>query len=292
MIKSMTGYGKAHVENERLEASVEIKTLNSKYIDVSLRLPRLFSDREIEVRQFISEKLQRGKVSVVVDFRGKDELSGKPSVNEDLLTAYYRIYQKVATRLEDRGEELFRLAVQSPDVLQPSVQENADEKIWQQLRDVIAEAIEQCEQFRVQEGAALLSDFTACIDEIHAQLAQIKKLIPQRDQRIRERLRTQIDESIAKDKVDENRFEQELIYYIEKLDINEEIVRLSNHLAYFGEVLDKQDAPGKKLGFISQEIGREINTIGSKANDADVQRCVVNMKEELEKIKEQVLNVV
>ncbi len=287
----MTGYGKAQFENAQFEVGVEIKALNSKYIDTNLRLPRVFGDREIEIRQMISERMQRGKISVLIDFKEKGELSGKPPVNSELLMAYYRTYQQIAQELGDQGNELFRLAVQSPDVLQPNMQENADENTWLELRKVIEEAIASCEQFRIQEGEALRKDFTNSISSIGEQLEQVKSLIPQRDEHMREKLKTQVEESIAKDKIDQNRFEQELIYYIEKLDINEEIVRLSNHLNYFTEVLN-QDAPGKKLGFISQEIGREINTIGSKANDAGIQRCVVSMKEELEKIKEQVLNVI
>lgn len=287
----MTGYGKANRESSRFDITVEVKTLNSKFLDVGLKLPRIFGDREIEVRQLISEKLQRGKVSLMVDFKGKDRMGGEPSVNQELLKAYYYIYRDTARELQASEQDLFRLAVQSPDVLQPIAQENADHELWKEVRSVIEEALGQCDQFRIQEGEALRKDFSLCSAHIKSALEEVKKQAPVRDQRLRQKLQTQLEESFAKDIVDQNRFEQELIYYIEKLDVNEEIVRLTNHLHYFEEVLTSTDAPGKKLGFISQEMGREINTIGSKANDATIQRSVIGMKEELEKVKEQVLNV-
>lgn len=291
MIKSMTGYGRAQRETPLFEVTVEVKTLNSKYLDAGMKLPRLFGEREIEVRQILSEKLQRGKVSLSIDFREKGKLGGEPSVNQELLKAYYQIYQQLADQLQAPKQDLFRLAAQSPDVLQPVVQESADNEVWNEVRSVLEEALENCEQFRIQEGQALKKDFEGCSESIRTALQEIKKQVPARDQRMREKLRAQVDDNFSKE-VDENRFEQELIYYLEKLDINEEIVRLTNHLEYFYEVLGQQDVHGKKLGFISQEIGREINTIGSKANDSTIQRFVVGMKEDLEKIKEQVLNVI
>lgn len=291
MIKSMTGYGKANRESSLFDITVEVKTLNSKFLDIGHKLPRIFGNREIEVRQLVSEKLQRGKVSLMVDFKGKDQMGGQPSVNQELLKAYYYLYQETARELRASEQDLFRLAVQSPDVLQPIVQENADHELWEAVKSVIEEALVQCDQFRIQEGEALMKDFASCSANIRSALEEVKKQAPVRDQRLRQKLQTQIEESFAKDIVDQNRFEQELIYYIEKLDVNEEIVRLTNHLNYFEEVLKSPDVHGKKLGFISQEMGREINTIGSKANDAAIQRSVIGMKEELEKIKEQVLNV-
>lgn len=290
MIKSMTGYGRAHQETSLFEVTAEVKTLNSKYLDAGIKLPRLFGDREIEVRQLLSEVIQRGKVSLTIDFQGKGQLGGEPAVNRELLKAYYQIFKKVAEEVNDPNPELFRLAVQAPDVLLPTVQENADAETWQAVRAVIKEALHTCNKFRIQEGEALKRDFVRAVKNIQTALGEVKKQVPARDQRLRDKLRTQLDESFGKD-VDENRFEQELIYYLEKLDVNEEIVRLTNHLEYFSEVLDQQNVHGKKLGFIAQEIGREINTIGSKANDALIQRHVVGMKEDLEKIKEQVLNV-
>ncbi len=286
----MTGYGRAQQENTQFDVTAEIKTLNSKYLDPGIRLPRIFGDREIEVRQLLAEKIQRGKVSLSVDFRGKGELGGEPAVNQDLFKAYYHIYQKLAGEVKAPDHDLFCLAAQSPDVLLPVVQENADSETWSKVRAVIEQALQICDQFRIQEGEALKKDFVHTSENIKSSLDKIKERVPERDQRLREKLKSQVKESFGKE-IDENRFEQELIYYLEKLDINEEIVRLTNHLEYFSEVLDQTDVHGKKLGFISQEIGREINTIGSKANDALIQRHVVSMKEDLEKIKEQVLNV-
>ncbi|MDF9801065.1 uncharacterized protein (TIGR00255 family) [Catalinimonas alkaloidigena] len=291
MIKSMTGYGKAYQESSLFDITVEVKTLNSKYLDVNLKLPRLFGDREIEVRQLVSEKLQRGKVSLLIDFRGKGQMGGDPAVNQELLKAYYYLYKETANELQASEQDLFRLAVQSPDVLLPIVQENTNEEIWKAVKSVLEEALTQCDQFREQEGDALMKDFALCSANIKAALEEVKKQAPIRDHRLRQKLQTQLEESFAKDIIDQNRFEQELIYYIEKLDVNEEIVRLTNHLSYFEKVLSSVDVHGKKLGFISQEMGREINTIGSKANDSTIQHSVVGMKEELEKIKEQVLNV-
>lgn len=290
MIKSMTGYGRAQQETSKFDVTVEIKTLNSKYLDANIKLPRLFGDREIEVRQLLSEKIQRGKVSLSIDFRGKGELGGEPAVNEDLLKAYYQIYKRMAGEINAAEHDLFRLAVQSPDVLLPIAQENADSETWNQVLKVIEQSLDTCDQFRIQEGEALKRDFVKASENINSALEQIKERIPERDQRLRQKLKSQVEESFSKE-IDENRFEQELIYYLEKLDVNEEIVRLTNHLEYFAEVLNQQNVHGKKLGFISQEIGREINTIGSKANDAHIQRFVVSMKEDLEKIKEQVLNI-
>jgi len=286
----MTGYGRAHQETSLFDVTAEVKTLNSKYLDASIKLPRLFGDKEIEVRQLLSELIQRGKVLLTIDFQGKGQLSGEPSVNQDLLKAYYHIYKKLAEEVKDPAPDLFRLAAQSPDVLLPIAQDNTDEDTWQAVRKVIEEALRSCDQFRVQEGDALRQDFLRAIQNIQAALAEIKTQVPARDQRLRDKLKAQVDENFGKE-TDENRFEQELIYYLEKLDVNEEIVRLTNHLEYFLEVLNQKSVHGKKLGFISQEIGREINTIGSKANDAQIQRLVVNMKEDLEKIKEQTLNV-
>lgn len=290
MIKSMTGYGRSHQETSLFDITAEVKTLNSKYLDAGIKLPRLFGDREIEVRQLLSEVIQRGKVSLTIDFQGKSQLSGEPAVNQDLLKAYYHIYKKIAEEVKDTNPDLFRLAVQSPEVLLPTVQNTADAETWNAVRKVIEEALQTCDQFRIQEGEALKRDFVQSIENIQTALEAVKQYLPGRDQRLRDKLKNQLDENFGKD-VDENRFEQELIYYLEKLDINEEIVRLTNHLEYFTEVLEQANVHGKKLGFISQEIGREINTIGSKANDAQIQRHVVGMKEDLEKIKEQALNV-
>lgn len=290
MIKSMTGYGKAQLESNLYEAAAEVKALNSKFLDTSLKLPRIFSDREIEVRGLLAEKAKRGKVSLTVEFTGNANIQMEPAINKEIFKAYYRVYQSLKEDLQDTSTDIFRLAAQAPDVIQSNVQETLDESVWQEIKQMIIEALDRCDVFRQQEGAALAQDLANCINSIHVWLEKVKEQVPERDVKMREKLASQFEE-LKVEVIDKNRFEQELIYYIEKLDINEEMVRLANHLQYFMEVLKEPESNGKKLGFISQEIGREINTIGSKANDATIQRYVVGMKEELEKIKEQVLNI-
>lgn len=290
MIKSMTGYGKAQLENNLYEAAAEVKALNSKFLDTSVKLPRVFGDREIEVRGLLAEKVKRGKVSLTIEFLGNANIQMEPAINKDIFKAYYQAYKTLKDELQDTSSDIFRLAAQAPDVIQNNVQETLDESVWQEVKQMIIVALDRCDVFRQQEGAALEKDLTNCIDSIQVWLDKVKEQIPERDERMRERLKSQFEE-LESEVIDKNRFEQELIYYIEKLDINEEIVRLTNHLQYFMEVLREPESNGKKLGFISQEIGREINTIGSKANHATIQHYVVGMKEELEKIKEQISNI-
>ena len=291
MIQSMTGYGKAQAENESYSIQVELKTLNSKYLDATVKLPRVLSSKEIEVRTLLSEALQRGKVVLVVNFAGKDDLTSSPGINKALLKSYYRAYREAADELQEAPSDLFRIAALSPDVVQATTREEVDEQVWKAVKNVVREAIERCNEFRRQEGNALQKDMENCINHIKSALSDVKEHIPARDAHVRERLSEQLNQQTVKELIDQNRFEQEMIYYLEKLDINEEIIRLSNHLDYFLDILRQSASQGKKLGFISQEIGREINTIGSKANDATIQRYVVGMKEELEKIKEQTLNI-
>ena len=287
----MTGYGKSTTENESFSLQVELKTLNSKYLDATVKLPRILSSKEIEVRNLLSETLRRGKVLLVVDFVSKDNSTGSPSVNKALLKTYYQTYREVAEELNDVPNDLFQIAAQSPEVVQIRAQDEPDEGLWQEANRAVREAIERCNGFRQQEGEALQKDMEHCIASIKSALDEVRKHIPARDARVRERLHDQLNQQTVKELIDENRFEQEMIYYLEKLDVNEEIIRLSNHLDYFLDIIRQPTSQGKKLGFISQEIGREINTIGSKANDATIQRHVVTMKEALEKIKEQALNV-
>lgn len=286
----MTGYGKAQQESSTYDASAEIKTLNSKFLDVSIKLPRIFADKEIEVRSLLTEKIKRGKVSLTVDFTGRSDQSTGTVLNKDIFKTYYRAYQDLQEELNNTTSDIFKLAAQAPDVIQTGNQQAIDEAVWKEIKQMITKALDNCNQFRLQEGAALEKDLKHCILSIKSWMEKVTEQVPQRDDKMKEKLKSQFEE-MENELVDKNRFEQELIYYIEKLDINEEIVRLGNHLDYFVEVLQAPESNGKKLGFISQEIGREINTIGSKANDAIIQHQVVNMKEELEKIKEQTLNV-
>lgn len=292
MIKSMTGFGQAVYDNDSAQLSIEVKSLNSKFFDLTLRVPKAFADRELELRNIISEKLERGKVSVNMEFvrTGDDEV--RQSYNSSLFKSYFRELRSLA---DDVGvsamDTIFGLALASPDVIQLRLRDEVSEGEWQWIRNAFLEVIAKCDAFRVQEGKSLYTMLVGCCTKIHESLTQIETLDPARVARIRERLRGNTASYLTDNGFDANRLEQEILYYIEKLDINEEKVRLKTHLDYFTETLDAPQSSGKKLSFISQEIGREINTIGSKANDAAIQKHVVGMKEELEKIKEQLNNV-
>jgi uncharacterized protein (TIGR00255 family) len=291
MIKSMTGYGLASIETENFTASVEIKTLNSKFLDLTLRSPRQFSDKELEIRNLVSLGLERGKVHLAIDFIDKKGEELPVVINEQLFTAFYQKYKHLAEQVGDTTGELFKLSIQSPNVMVSNVERKSDGGDWEHVKSIIQKAIENCNQFRADEGLVLLGKFTENIANIREGLERIKEIDPVRKERVRSRISNNFKDWLEENSFDQNRFEQELIYYFEKIDITEEIVRLSTHLDYFMKNLNEGDFQGKKLGFISQEIGREINTIGSKANDAHMQKDVVLMKDELEKIKEQLLNI-
>ncbi len=289
MLRSMTGFGTANFENERLRVSVEVKTLNSKFLDANVRLPRSFSDKEIEVRNLLTDQLVRGKAYFGLEVAEVGSEEPKAKINKSLVDAYYKDLLAVAP-IGTNPADLFKFALEMPGTVE-SVGDNKDalEEDWALIKKVAKEALEACNAFRQKEGDVLEQKLLEYISNIENNLSQIIEEDARRVEAVRERIRTKIDE--LKVDVDENRFEQELVYYIEKLDIAEEKVRLKNHLDHFREEVASKKDSGKKLGFISQEIGREINTIGSKANDAVLQRLVVGMKEELEKIKEQALNI-
>lgn len=292
MLKSMTGYGRTKGSVKGYQADVEVRTLNSKFLDVQLKLPRSFQSKELEVRSELSEVLKRGKVSLSIDLI-QDADTESDQVNHDLFKRYYKEYTKLADEVGADHSDLFRLALYSPDVMSSSsLDEEAIDTQWKELLPLLKEALVACDSFRQQEGASIEKELTSYIDKIAGFLDEVVKHDPDRVTVIRERIEKHQQEIESSDEFDKNRFEQEMIYYIEKLDISEEIVRLTNHLVYFREVMAEDDSQGKKLGFISQEIGREINTIGSKANYAPVQKLVVGMKDELEKIKEQLLNII
>jgi uncharacterized protein (TIGR00255 family) len=290
MIKSMTGYGNVSLDDGRLQVQVELKSLNSKFFDLNIRLPKSLSEKELEIRALLNEKLERGKVSLSIDVQRNAEGELKQTYNEALFLQYYAQLKKLADRAMASYENLFQLALTSPDVIQSKLTEGASEEDWQPVRRAIDEAITKCDTFRAAEGKALEKYFTEYCTSIRKSLNQIEQLDTRRIDKIREKLKGSI-ESLLGEAYDVNRLEQEIIYYVEKLDIHEERVRLNAHLDYFLQVLNEKQSSGKKLGFIAQEMGREINTIGSKANDAEIQRHVVAMKEELEKIKEQLNNV-
>lgn len=289
----MTGYGLAKGQHEGLNITVEIRTLNSKFLDAQVRLPRNFQDKELDVRNLLNKQLVRGKVSVNVELVNESAGLNGSVINQDLFKAYFEEFEQLAEELKADKSDLFRLALHSPDVLNGG--NVSDEEIkaqWEVVQSYLEKAIENCNEFRLQEGVKLEGELISYIKNIGEHLEQIKKLDPERTEVIRERILGHQRELSGSDEFDKNRFEQEMIYYIEKLDISEELVRLNAHLEYFIDVLKLPDSQGKKLGFVSQEIGREINTIGSKANFAPVQRLVVDMKDGLEKIKEQLLNII
>ena len=275
-----------------LQIKCEIRTLNSKFLDLSYKLPKELADIELDIKKRLTDRLKRGKVALTIELTNQDVLPGQNlEINQDLFAAYYKQFVGMAENVGAEKSDLFRLALQSPEVMKAKEPESNSE-VNELFLKALDQAINKCVEFRQQEGQALHSKLSEYISSIRSGLQQVIQQDPERIKHIKERIDQNLQEMIGVDKIDPNRFEQELIYYIEKLDITEEKDRLGNHLDYFDEILGAKESNGKKLGFISQEIGREINTIGSKSNDAKLQRYVVEMKEELEKIKEQVLNIV
>lgn len=280
----MTGYGKTVIQLPTRKISIEIKSLNSKNLDLNARMPSTYRVKELEIRKRIAAKLERGKVdfALYVDVTGEETSS---SINKSIVGSYMNQLREVAKATEG---ELLQMAIRLPDAINTE-REDINEDEWKQLSEVIDTTLEKLVQYRKEEGMSLKLDFEKRIENLNSLLKEIELIDPERIENVRAKLEKGISD--IKEKVDENRFEQELIYYIEKFDITEEKVRLNNHLDYFISTLRSKDSNGKKLGFICQEIGREINTIGSKANFAPMQKLVVQMKDELEKIKEQMLNV-
>lgn len=284
MIQSMTGYGKTVLQFSTKKITIELKSLNSKNLDLNVRIPSYYREKELDIRKKLASKLIRGKVdfSVYIENNG-GEASSK--INENVVREYINQLRNIV----DSDEiELLKIAAKLPDSLKTE-REELDEEEWNEIDEAIDKTIKKIILYRTDEGKVLLKDFVMRIAIIEELLNNVIEIDPKRIENIKVKLKKGIDELAVK--VDENRFEQELIYYLEKLDITEEEVRLKNHLDYFIKELNEQTSNGKKLGFITQEIGREINTIGSKSNFADMQKLVVQMKDELEKIKEQLLNV-
>ena len=290
MIQSMTGYGKAVVAFGDKKINVEVKSLNSKTLDLSTRICPLYREKDIEIRQAIAKTLERGKVDFAI-WTEKNAASDATPINKELMKAYYKqICDIVATTGIPQPQDIFATILRMPDVMTRTEIEELTDEEWARVRQCIDNALEQLLAFRRQEGAALQRKFEEKIDNIEKLLAEIEPYEKSRVEKIRQRI---IDglASIPEVEYDKNRLEQELIYYIEKLDISEEKQRLTNHLNYFRETMNEDEhGIGKKLGFIAQEMGREINTTGSKSNNAEMQNIVVKMKDELEQIKEQVLN--
>ena len=290
MIKSMTGYGIATSDSGSTKYTVEIKSLNSKFLELSLRLPKIFSDKEFQLRNDCNKQIERGKVNLSITIEQQNGAVRAAGIDTALLKNYYEQLKAVSNDLGEPTSNLLQLALGLPEVVKYD-EETVSEDEWKLVEKTFNQAIAAFQQFRTDEGNVLEGDLKYRINIILQNLALVEIEEPKRVPVIRERLNQFLLEATNREAIDQNRFEQELIYYIDKLDITEEKIRLKTHCEYFIETLKNADANGKKLGFIAQEIGREVNTLGSKANDANMQKLVVGMKEELEKIKEQLLNV-
>ncbi|GAA4783345.1 YicC family protein [Olivibacter ginsenosidimutans] len=286
----MTGFGIGTKESAKAKYTVEIKSLNSKYLELGLKIPKAFSDKELLLRNECARHIERGKVNITITVEYTDTTAKAATIDTHLLKNYYTQLKEVAESLGDPASAVFELALNMPEVI--TYQEDlADEEEWKDVLETFHLALKQFQQFRTDEGVVLKEDLSKRNQSILDLLLVVETQETSRIPMIRERIQHYLEEAVGTEAIDKNRFEQELIYYIDKLDITEEKVRLRSHCEYFAKILNATDANGKKLGFISQEMGREINTLGSKANDAKIQQTVVRMKEELEKIKEQLLNI-
>jgi uncharacterized protein (TIGR00255 family) len=290
MIKSMTGFGRAEFEVNNKKFTIEIKSLNSKQSDINSRIPALYREKDIEIRRMLSDKLERGKIdfNLYMEYLGDDSNS---KINEPILKSYFNHLLKISKDLNlPTDQTLLQSVLRLPDVVKTEYQ-TLDEDEWIVISKYIQNALADIDKFRIQEGNALKTDIINNLEAIRLLSNQIGPFENQRIETLKTRITDSLENLKMNGNVDQNRFEQELIFYLEKLDINEEKVRLANHCSYFLETIDEPIPSGKKLGFITQEIGREINTIGSKANHTEIQRIVVQMKDYLERIKEQLLNV-
>jgi uncharacterized protein (TIGR00255 family) len=292
MIYSMTGWGKAVCELSGKKLTIEIKSLNSKQLDLSVRMPSVFKDKELELRNIISEKLLRGKVDLTIIMEQTSKQSSV-TINADVLKQYHDQLTKIASELNiTLGEDLISGLLRLPDVLSSGSEESV-ETDWPKVMNAIGEALEGVIKYRLAEGKVLEADFSKRIQLIEDLIPEVEVFESRRIQKIRDKILSSLVgiNMNGSMKIDKDRFEQELIYYLEKIDITEEKLRLRNNCHHFNEVSAESGVVGKKLGFVVQEIGREINTLGSKANDSDMQKIVVQMKDELEKVKEQLMNI-
>jgi uncharacterized protein (TIGR00255 family) len=290
MIKSMTGFGKAEFEVNNKKITLELKTLNSKQVDINARIPSVYREKEIEIRKELAEKLVRGKIdlTIYVENHGSESNS---KINESILTGYYDQLKRINEKLGlENNQGILEALLRLPDVVKTDY-ESFDEVEWLVIIDHMRKAIAEIDEFRIREGKALKTDIVANTKAIRELLKQVDPYESQRLEIIKNRLTESLGKLNLNGNVDENRFEQELIYYLEKMDMNEEKVRLDNHCDFFLETIGLPDSNGKKLAFIVQEMGREINTLGSKAYESNIQKIVVQMKDHLERIKEQLLNV-
>lgn len=289
MTYSMTGYGKANGSVDQKNVTVEIKSLNSKHLDLSLKMSAVFRNREMDIRRLLSDKLLRGRIEMTIS-EDKDNGAKATGINTSVFKHYYIELKKLCNELNLSDADLLHVIMQIPDVTN-SDESELSEQAWEQLLQIIQKAITEFYAFRKKEGNALATDVRHHLTHIEQFASEVEQLAPSRLVATRQKIQNEL-QRLNTENIDHNRFEQELIYYIEKLDINEELVRLRSHCAYFREEIDKNYADkGKKLHFIAQELGREMNTISAKANQAQMQNLVVSMKDELEKIKEQLMNV-
>lgn len=290
MIKSMTGFGKAEFEVNNKKFILELKALNSKQIDINARIPSVYREKEIEIRKELAEKLVRGKVDITIYVENHGEDSNS-KINEPILKSYFESLKKINDELGLPTDQTTMQAIlRLPDVVKTEY-ETLDEEEWQVILLHLRKALDDIDDFRIREGKALETDIIANTENIRELLQQITPFEDQRMETVKKRLTENLEKLNLNGNVDENRFEQELVYYLDKMDMNEEKVRLENHCNYFIETIVLPESNGKKLAFISQEMGREINTLGSKAYENNIQRIVVQMKDHLERIKEQLLNV-
>jgi len=288
MIQSMTGYGKSELNLTNANFTIEVRSLNSKQIDANVKMSSIYRDKEIGLRKLLSEKLQRGKIELSI-WRESSESNAKYTLNTELIKEYFSQIEGVANELNLNSKDIMSSLLKMPEVLVKG-EEKAEDNEWEEIAKGIDIAIANILQFRLDEGKKLEEDITSRINILAGLLIEILPFASSRIEKVKKSLADKLAEIDTKN-IDENRFEQELIYYLEKQDITEEQVRLDAHLNYFIETMGADSPNGKKLGFIGQEIGREINTIGSKSSDAEMQKIVVQMKDELEKIKEQLLNI-
>jgi len=287
MIKSMTGFGKHVEELPNQKITFEIKSLNSKQLDLTLKIPNQFREKELELRQILSPLLQRGKAEGMLTFQTEQNTSSS-TINKSILEKYLSELKNISSE-QNLQSDVLRIAMKMPDVLNCETPE-IDEKTWTYVVNTVMKAVAKFEEFRLHEGQVLEDDFRTRVSNIQSLLKKVEAFEKSRISAIKERMKTNLEKWLELSSIDGNRFEQELFYYLEKIDFSEEKVRLEKHCSYFLDTLNEEYA-GKKLGFVTQEIGREINTIGSKANDVNIQKIVVEMKDELEKIKEQLMNV-
>lgn len=290
MLKSMTGFGLASSEYNQKKINVEIRSLNSKFLELNIKLPKIYSEKESIIRNDCVKFIERGKANVTIVFE-QNVMEDQRQINKELFYSYYNQLKSLADELSVTNTDIFRSVLTIPEVFNTSEQ-IADEEEWKIVHQTFMQAIENFNQFRLDEGNTLAIDLKKRIENILSSITEVEKYEGNRVPQIKEKLNQLLSDQVGVENVDNNRLEQELIYYIEKFDITEEKIRLTSHCNYFIDVMKEKEANGKKLGFISQEIGREINTMGSKANDANIQKIVVGMKDELEKIKEQLLNII